>query len=631
MGRKMERGKQQVLFGYLPGKTFDFQGVAAIARVTGIRGVPRTELNAALLLRKVAEEASAWQEEFRPVLRDDVLRDPSRFVLLDPVEVRAELFPRVFWCQNRRCGRVLDFSHRDQLPGHTCPDCRTGRLVQLRFVKVHRCGTLQSLVPPTCQNCHSNRYIALDTRGSERVSNFTWICRQCKAKTAVFGGHCWECDWPGDTNLKRMDILPHRAGSAFYAQSTVLLNIPSRELDAFLNLPEWPAIVAARYFGLPEVANRTLPEFGPSIASGNEVDSGLSGADLDDLFNRQARGELTAEGMVEAMQALRQRRQQERKASSIGGIVQAVEQRTGVSIAVWERAGQEMLEAVIPLERGQPKDLFRMSADPVTEALTQARRLGLTRLALLADFPIITATYGFTRVEYAPGAAPGQRVDLCRLNPFPAERDHGGKFPIYIDKVQADALLLSLDPDRVCTWLERNGHRVTIPDGNDPAVARRAYFVQLFDDVPLHQTLQADRPQARMVFGLLHTLSHIFVRQAALLCGLDQTSLSEYLMPRTLSFAIYCNHRSGATIGALTALFEQSLSEWLSAVQDSRYCVYDPVCKDHEGSCHTCSHLAETSCRFFNLNLNRAFLFGGRDVHMGGIQIGYFSPSSNLR
>ena len=84
-----------------------------------------------------------------------------------------------------------------------------------------------------------------------------------------------------------------------------------------------------------------------------------------------------------------------------------------------------------------------------------------------------------------------------------------------------------------------------------------------------------------------------------------------------------CNHRFGATIGALTSLFEQSFSEWLTDVRATRRCVYDPVCATGGGSCHACSHLAETSCRFFNLNLSRAFLFGGRDPTAGEVLVGY--------
>ncbi len=612
----MNRGKQQVLFNYLPNRTFDFERVAAIARVTEIRGDPRMDLNAPVLLRRIAEEAAAWQEDLRPALRDDVFRQVDRFVLLDPRSIHSELFPKVLWCQNRTCGRVFDFRHRDTLP-RQCPSCHQGRLVQLRFVRIHRCGALQPLLPPLCRSCHTSNHMALDTRGSERISNFRWVCRRCNGAITPFGGNCTECQWP-DQTLRSMDIEVHRAGRTFYAHTTVLLNVPHRRLDGFFTLPEWPALASAKFLDMPEVANRTLTDYGQSAQSQQtRQGTGLSGADLDELMRRQASGELTPEQFVHEMQALREQRQQEEQAISPSGIVQSLSQRTGVPWPIWQRAGQEMLEAIMPMETGRPTELDLQSST-IPSAMI-ARRMGFSRLVLVSDYPIITATYGFSRAEYEP--------NQCRLNPFPPHRDYGGKFPIFVDQVQADALLLSLNPDRVITWLERNGCQPIIPIGNDNNLSRRAYFVQLLDSVPLRETLRADRREARMVFGLLHTLSHLSVRQGALLCGLDRTSLSEYVLPRTLTVALYCNHRFGATIGALTALFEQSLSEWLNAVRDTRRCVYDPVCRDRTGNCHACTHLAETSCRFFNLNLSRAFLFGGYDTELGEIRIGYFDLS----
>ena len=320
------------------------------ARVTTIRGIPRSDLNAAVLLGKVTEDARAWTLDLRPLLRDDILRDPGRFVLLDPNDVQAELFPKVFWCQNRQCGRIFDYSQRDTLPQSTCRACRAGKLMQLRFVKIHRCGALQPLQPPDCPQCHNPNQMALDPR-SERLANFRWICRQCGRRQTLFAGRCRECQWPGDSNLQNMDIEVHRAGRTFYAHTTVLLNVPHSQLDSFFNLPEWPAVAAAKVFRLPEVANKQLYDFVPTAGA---------------VANQQP---------------------------------------------------------------------FTLSA---VEAL--------------------------------------------------------------------------------CEWLERNGFPPTLPTGSDATLARRAYFVQLFDDAPLRQTLQADRPQARLVFGLLHTLCHLCVRHAALLC-----------------------------------------------------------------------------------------------------------------
>ncbi len=613
MSRRMSRGKRQALFNYLPGRTFDFAKTGTIARISGMRGVPRTDLNLTVVLRKISETVTAWPVEMRPVLRDDVLSDPSRFALLDPHSLQADLFPKVFWCDNAACGRISDYSGRDGLPSKTCGRCHSGKLVQLRFVRIHKCGALEPLTPPMCNNCHTNREMALETRGSERISNFRWVCRGCHAPVAVFGGYCQHCQWPGDSNERKMDIEVHRAGRTYFAHTTVLLNVPRRQLDRLFALPDWQAIVAATWLDFPGTRGRHLAEWGLETSPAQH--GGLSGSELDELLRRQAAGELSPQDLVREMQALREGRRPEAEGAS--PLKDALTERTGVVWSVWERAGQEILEAVMPFDAGRPSDLLvDRRGEP---AASLAAELGVSRLALVSDYPILTSTFGFSRAEYRPR--------LCRLNPFPADRELGGKYPIFVDQVQADALLMTLDAGRVMRWLRALGINAAPPAGSDQGLAEKASFVRLFHDAALNVTLDASQVERRLVFGLLHTLGHFAVRQAAILCGLEATSLSEYLLPRSLTVALYCNHRFGATIGALSALFEQSATEWLAAIRSARHCVYDPVCRERESSCHACTHLAETSCRHFNLNLSRALLFGGHDAVLGRVPLGFFDPS----
>lgn len=614
MSRRMKRGKQQVLLNYLPGKTFDFEKVGTIARVDRIRGVPRTDLNARLILRAVEEQVRGWSEEYRPIFRD-LERMADHFVLVEPRAVEASMFPLVFWCQNPRCGTIVE--PQDSVPNsETCPSCHSGRLVQLRFVRVHRCGALEPLSGQYCRRCNSRQKMALDTRGSERISDFQWVCRSCGATASVFAGRC-SCNWPGsDTSLKNMSVEVHRAGRTFYPHYTVLLNQPGKELSAFLGISRWQAIAASAFLEMPELRGRRLVDFAMTAAAGQSPTSFyLSDAERERLQSQGMSEEMIAQ--FERMQAeLQASRTEAAAADSPQSLATKLVQRSGVPWEVWERAGQELLEAVMPLQTGNVVELFGKDDSEDEQhrrARESAHRLGLGTVTLATDFPITTATFGYSRADYLPNA--------CRLNPFPAERDHGGKFPIFVDVVQADAILLRLDYSVVLQWMSANGFAPRLPAGADPAVSARAYFVSLLDGISLRQTIQA--PEPRLVFCLLHTLGHLAVRRAALLCGLEGTSLSEYLLPRTLTCALYCNHRFGATIGALSALFEQSLGEWLAEVRSSRRCVYDPVCIDRGGSCHACTHLAETSCRFFNLNLGRPFLFGGRDSILGEIRIGF--------
>ncbi len=637
MPLKMNRGKNQIMYSYLPGYTFDFDKSSAIAQIESIRGIQRTDLNLHLILQAIRNQAAAWGD-LAPVFADP-RRD--QFVLLEPKKVYARLFPKVFWCQNRQCGRVFDYSRSDTIPKQgTCPTCKRGRLAQLRFVKIHRCGDIKPLTPPyECKSCKTKNQFALDTRGSERISQFVWVCRKCGHRTSVFAGYCSACNWEAlsgenDNKKKQMSIEVHRANRVFYPHYAVLLNQPGAEVNRLLGIDKWEVVAGGFFMELPELAGKTVREFANEQRQSAASTFTLSEAEIAQ-FKAKGYTDDQIKLLTQMQTELTDTRQQQQISLSPASISQSLTRQTGVPERVWLSAGQELLEAVLPFQSNQTQNLFTLPNPNTEQAQAQGlvSQLGLAQLSLASDFPMTHVTFGYSRAEYTPRD--------CRLNPFPADREHQGKFPLFVDTIQADAIIVRLDPQRVWRWLEKNNLKVSLPKGaTDAQKAQRAHFVQLFSDlsdpniqqesVTLTQTLTANYIEARMVFGLLHTMSHLFLKKAALLCGLDRISLAEYVLPRALMFAIYSNHRFGATIGALSSLFEQSLPDWLGQVMgDTRRCIYDPVCQSQGGNCHACTHLAETSCRFFNLNLGRPFLFGGYDAKIGQIDYGYWDASLN--
>lgn len=629
---KMTRGKQQILFNYLPGKTFDFDKSNRLAQITSIRGIQKNDISVSLVLQAIETYTSAWQENLASIFHNP---RPDQFVLLQPTKAYSQTYPKILWCQKKSCGRVFDCRGYDRLP-KTCPNCRSEQLIQLRWIKVHRCGHIEELTPPyRCQKCNVPKsQFRLDTRGSERIVGFRWICNKCNQATPLFGGYCRACDWTEmigstETSLKQMNIEVHRAGRTYYPHYVELLNQPGVEMNAFLNMDDWQLVTAASFLELPQMQEQQLMSFTEKQRQSNQVQFELS---EDEIVKLRERGytdiqiEQTIEQtrkLQEDLTGIRQTNSQNQSATNIGRIL--VEE-TGVAEDTWRAAGQEMLEAVLPTQTGQTEELFHLdNPGPNHQTASRiARDMGIQCLTLTTDFPMTLATFGFSRTSYKPNE--------CSLKAFPADAEHQGKFPIFVDIVQADAIIVRLDAERVWKWLEKNNFSPTLPtQATNADVAHRAYFVQMFNNIPLRQHLTNEVPEARMVFSLLHTMSHLFVRRASLLCGLDRTSLAEYVLPRALTFAVYCRHPHGATIGALASLFEQSLAEWLNQIfSDTRRCLYDPVChQQHGGNCHACTHLAETSCRFFNLNLGRSFLFGGPDDELGKIHTGYFDPSLN--
>lgn len=613
--RKMNRGKQQILYHYLPSRTFDFEKSGTIAIVDKIRGRENNDLIPELIYDAIEEQISTWNVERRQIF-GNMKRSANRFVLIEPLSVESKMFPMVFWCQNSRCGIVRQLS---SIPStNICGICGTGKLVQMRFIKIHRCGDIKPLIAPTCQHCQRRDRMALDTRESEKISNFRWICRNCSNVMPIFAGPCRACNWP-DTQKRNMSIEIHRAGRTYYPHNIVLLNQPTLEIKTLLSINNWENIVAGKYINLGILEGRSLDYFTRIVsAKVNEQDSNKD-------ITESERKVLVEKGLSEEkiqqfieMNAILNASKQKRENVTLDKISKDLVAESGVPLEVWKRAGHEILETIVPIENATQIDyenigLNKTEVDEISNKLTQ---LGFLNIKLATDFPITLATFGYSRSDFQPNE--------CNINPFNADPDFNGRFPIFVDTIQADAIIIRLNPANIIQWLRENGQNPIIPTGKDSEKSLKAFFVTLFDSLDLKHTLNEDNPMARMVFNLLHTISHLAIKRAALLCGLEVSSLAEYLMPKSLSIAIYCNHRFGSTIGALSALYEQSLINWLSEIYSNRRCVYDPVCIERQGYCHACCHLPETSCRFYNINLGRQFLFGGPDEKLGNIQTGYF-------
>lgn len=623
MPRKISRNKRTVLFQHLPGQTYDFGRESIIARTSEVRGGQNTELNLRLLLTAIENVVSGWspnaqrQSNLRQTFPQPLPNFTNSFVLIEPRSVSSELFPLVFWCQNRECGRVFSYTNSGNIPqSRICSVCNSGRLIQLRFIRIHRCGSIAPLEPFYCGNCQTSNNIALDTRGSEKIANFQWICRRCNRTYSVFAGRCGSCSWedtvPNVNNPHQMNIQVHRAGKNFYPHYVTLLNQPSNDLNNLLEQEDWEFIVAASYL---ELINRGQNLLDIARNRHRHQSSQLEQLNSDQISQLRGRG--YSDEKINEFTRMQNELTSNQENNDIDDYSNEVITASGLSGEIWQRAGYELLETVLPFQSGNVVTTIEQNET----TLSLVNQLGLSDISLLSDFPISTAIFGYSREDYRPGN--------CYINPFPPDTDYSNRFPIYVDLVQADAIMATLDRDRVLRWLELNGYSSQLPNSTGNEIAKqKAFFVEIFHDLQLRETIDNENPKARLVFGLLHTLSHLFVRQAALLSGLEGTSLNEYVLPRSLSFAIYSSHRFGATIGALTALYEQTIEELLSQVQDTTRCVYDPVCIQDGGNCHACIYLSEISCQFFNLNLGRVFVFGGIDPVLDKEIIGYFEMAN---
>ncbi|MBK1735381.1 hypothetical protein CKO15_08810 [Halorhodospira abdelmalekii] len=159
-----------------------------------------------------------------------------------------------------------------------------------------------------------------------------------------------------------------------------------------------------------------------------------------------------------------------------------------------------------------------------------------------------------------------------------------------------------------------------------PAVKERAeHFLKRFAETGLQfepEVIVTPR------FMLLHTLSHLMIRELESEAGYPAASLKE---------RIYCStggERPMAGIliyvavpdiaGSLGGLAEMAAPERLlqllsRAFDHAQWCSLDPVCSEHEGqgpgllnraACHACALIPEPACAYGNVLLDRTFVKG---------------------
>ena len=114
-------------------------------------------------------------------------------------------------------------------------------------------------------------------------------------------------------------------------------------------------------------------------------------------------------------------------------------------------------------------------------------------------------------------------------------------------------------------------------------------------------------------YVLLHSLSHVLIKQMEAVCGYSAASISERIYCSEDTHAgimIYTVSGTEGSFGGIVSLVERGdLPQLLiEALEKSRFCTNDPVCLNESSVCFSCSFLPESSCESFNMLLDRSLL-----------------------
>lgn len=140
-------------------------------------------------------------------------------------------------------------------------------------------------------------------------------------------------------------------------------------------------------------------------------------------------------------------------------------------------------------------------------------------------------------------------------------------------------------------------------------------------------------------YYLLHTLSHLIIRELNFNSGYSSASLKERLYfsnsaEQENMYGILIYTSSSDAEGTLGGLVKQGVPATFfkileNAISKARWCSFDPICISSPGqgrnslngaACHACALISETSCEKMNLFLDRRVLVG----EYGHPEVGFF-------
>lgn len=558
---KTSRGLSQVVFNFLPDQTFDHATrVWKVDRWSeaGVLPVDADVVRASLRRVTFPWAIKDLDNGFSERLADDQLQ------VVSPTEdggVRAEAFPELWYC--RSCRRLTTSIQSPCI-------CGKDRWVQLGFVAFHDCGVLETPWVPTCPE---HKQVRINLPNTASTADLSFDCPICRRKIVERGFPFRKCACGKGT----LSYNLHRAAVVYTARSTVILNPPSASEAAAMKTASGREQVLD--WILDGMTERKPLEGAPTIESliASMVAQGVP----------ESAARIAAESAAENDEAIRAA---PHRSVGLQGERLELASDAALLLAYATASGRTLVSDLV--ERAPPAIQPRYSVR-YPQSIQGA---GLQAVELLDDFPVLNAAYGFTR----GGKSPGESALRWFKTSTGAPRIHG-------QLSKTEALLFRLDPLEVSKWLSLRGHLLMAHGG-----AREARLEILRHCVvPATGTDPEQASPGADLLRLIHSYSHRVMRRISGFAGIDRDSLSEYLVPEHLAFAIYATARGDFVLGGLQALFEHDLADSLAEVADGEHrCPLDPGCVAHGGACVACLHVGEPSCRLFNQFLDRRTLFG---------------------
>lgn len=243
-------------------------------------------------------------------------------------------------------------------------------------------------------------------------------------------------------------------------------------------------------------------------------------------------------------------------------------------------------------------------------------------ISLIHKVREVQALVGFSRLEPLDDDNPNNSGKIKKVS---IKEDSTNWYPGY--DVRGEGIFIELDEEAIDVWRTNNtGVQRRVDQLNEN------YAKSYYGDIR-PRTISAK-------FLLLHTLSHLLMKQLSFECGYNIASIKERIYCSEASegknmSGILIYTASGDSEGTMGGLVRQGRPDtfpaiFKRAVEGAMTCSNDPVCSLSMGqgrdslnlsACYACTLVPETSCEEFNVFLDRGVIVGTYEEP----EIGFFS------
>ena len=601
----MHRGLQQALYKYLPENWVDFTqsggSVTYAVHVDNWNSVQLMGINNKRLLRVINQQINEYKTQngegsvvgFPSVINEEFVDVLTPKVSDNIAAIQTSVKPWVFVCN--KCGNVRQYYSYDEFKRKEFDRCKCGEhLTQLRMIRVCKCGYADGVFVPKCKTPgHGTTYM------KRKGSGLDFVCQKC-GQRASLPHYCPECK-------QEIKIKPALDSSNYIPFSLSLIDLLDKQKDVFLDSEKdgrGEQVVIAQYLSLiTQDSYKSIIKNG-KVTQADEFESALQ-AEAESL---RAAGldEATINMVIDAKRRTNPGNQIFEALSKVSNGITSVSSEGLKLIAEEILEYDELIDAKITLTLEKAEEDAELVNDGIRpDYRSICEQLGFSNTQLCSAVPIVFSSYGYTRLERC-----GEGV---KLHGFPQEM---AKRNVYATRLETEGVLFELDRAKVLSWLLENG----LICQNDMPTDMSDEGIKMWFLDRIHPDLimpfseidgNGNGAITKHVYTLLHSISHALINEASEICGLDKSSLSEYILPNIPAVFIYCSNSQGFNMGALYSAFQTQLDKWLKrAFERVKKCIFDPVCINKEKACAGCLYLNEVSCRHFNKDLDRSYLCG---------------------